>query len=166
MSETREHQVSCQIGRDQNISREKDTTCFPFVLWIYSLPFPTMCCTFEAGPYEQNQWAPVTSVGFGNWNGNKESEAPQAQQALHRSFPRPPAESPGEPPACDQSRPQLHQRFSHRCYCLLPCWTAPAEWLSYILPHFQEQSFIKFLNYPVGVCHLFLAGSCLLPEGD
>lgn len=33
LSETREHQVSCQIGRDQNISREKDTTCFPWT-WI------------------------------------------------------------------------------------------------------------------------------------
>lgn len=33
LSETCEHQVSCQIGRDQNTSREEDTTCFPWT-WI------------------------------------------------------------------------------------------------------------------------------------
>jgi hypothetical protein len=53
-----------------------------------------------------------------------------------------------------------------RCYRLLPRGAALAEWLPYVLPHFREQSFIKFLNCPGGVCHLFLAGSCLLPEGD
>lgn len=51
-----------------------------------------MPCTSEAGPHEQNQWAPVPSVGFENWAGNKESEA------LHCSFPRPLAESPGNRP--------------------------------------------------------------------